>query len=170
MNAALHAFAGGFSAEFAQLKRSPLLIALTVIQAITFIFLVNFFGMTGAFAPTALIDNDHGYYAKAFINSLNNAHHSFNLKFMDEKSAMNDVKKGKLVAIITIPKGFSEAIDDGEAVPLKVVVDNVDTDMTADIQRALPSAIADFGNEFKLPGIHVQTAETDLIDHDTGFI
>jgi ABC-type multidrug transport system permease subunit len=54
--------------------------------------------------------------------------------------------------------------------PLKVVVDNIDTDMTADIQRALPSAIAAFGKEFQMPGIHVQTKEYDLIDHDTGFI
>jgi ABC-2 type transport system permease protein len=170
MKKSLTACFGAFRCELLQLRRSPLVIALTAIQAITFIFLVNFFGMTGAFAPTALIDNDKGYYAKAFINSLNQAHHSFNLQFMDEKTARQKVKQGKLVAIITIPEGFSEAIDNGETTPLSVVVDNLDTDMTADIQRALPAAIIRFGNEYKLPNIHVQTHETDLIDHDTGFI
>ncbi len=170
MNPSFVAFIGAFKAELIQLIRSPLLITLTVIQAITFIFLVNFFGMTGAFAPTALIDLDKGYYAKAFTESLKNAHHSFDLKFMDEKTAMERVKLGKIVAMITIPEGFSEAIDNGETVPLKVVVDNIDTDMTADIQRALPAAITAFGREFQLPGISVRTAEFDLIDHDTGFI
>jgi ABC-2 type transport system permease protein len=161
---------GSFRAELIQLVRSPFLILLTVIQAITFIFLVNFFGMTGAFAPTALIDNDRGYYAKAFIENLKSAHHSFDLRAMDEKSALKAVKQGKIVAMITIPEGFSNAIDDGETIPIKVVVDNIDTDMTADIQRALPSAIAGFGNQFELSGIHVRTEEFDLIDHDTGFI
>lgn len=170
MSHLIHSFIGAFRAEFIQLSRSPLLIVLTGIQAVTFIFLVNFFGMTGAFAPTALIDKDKGYYAKAFIRNLENAHHSFNLKYMDEQAAMKAVKQGKLVAMITIPEGFSEAIDNGETIPLNVVVDNLDTDMTADIQRALPSAISAFGREFHLPGIHVQTAEYDLIDHDTGFI
>lgn len=170
MNASLIALLGACRAELIQLRRSPLLISLTVIQAITFIFLVNFFGMTGAFAPTAIIDNDKGYYAKAFIQSLDKAHHSFTLKPMTEEQAMQLVKQGKLVAIITIPKGFSEALDNHETVPLKVVVDNIDTDMTADIQRAMPSAIADFAKEFGLPNIHVQTQEHDLIDHDTGFI
>ena len=170
MNASITALRGACKAELIQLSRSPLLMALTVIQAITFIFLVNFFGMTGAFAPTALIDNDKGYYASAFIQDLENAHHSFDLRPMDEKSALQAVKQGKIVSMITIPKGFSEAIDNRETVPLKVVVDNIDTDMTADIQRALPSAIAAFGREFQLPGIHVQTAEFDLIDHETGFI
>jgi ABC-2 type transport system permease protein len=164
------AFFGAFQAECLQLRRSPLLIALTIIQAVTFIFLVNFFGMTGAFAPTALIDNDHGYYAKALIENLKNAHHSFDLRFMDETSARVAVKQRKIVAMIIIPKGFSEAIDDDETTPLQVIVDNIDTDMTADIQRALPSAITSFGNDFQLPEIHVQTKEFDVINHDTGFI
>lgn len=170
MKTALNAGITAFQTECVQLQRSPLLVILTAVQAITFIFLVNFFGMTGAFAPTAIIDNDKGYYAKAFIKSLENAHHSFNLKFMDEASAKNAVKQGKLVAIITIPKGFSEAVDSGETTPIQVIVDNIDTDMTADIQRALPSAITAFGKEFQLDNVHVQTKEYDLIDHDTGFI
>lgn len=164
------AFITAFKTEIILLYRSPLLITLTVIQAVTFIFLVNFFGLTGAFAPTALVDNDKGYYAKAFIEKLKTAHHSFALQFMDEKTALERVREGKITSVITIPEGFSEAIDNGETIPLKVVVDNIDTDMTADIQRALPAAITAFGNEIKLPGIHTRIEESDLIDHDTGFI
>ena len=167
---AQRAFLGAFRAECLQLQRSPLLIVLTIIQAVTFIFLVDFFGMTGAFAPTALVDYDNGYYAKAFAQNLQNAHHAFNLQPMDEATARKKVKEGDLVAVIIIPKGFSEAIDEGDTTPLKVIVDNIDTDMTADIQRAIPSAITSFGNDFQLPGIHVQTVETDIIGHDTGFI
>jgi ABC-type multidrug transport system permease subunit len=89
---------------------------------------------------------------------------------MDEKSAQQAVHAGKLVAVITIPAGFSDAIDHRETTPLPVQVDNIDTDMTADIQRALPSAIASFGRDFQLPGIHTVVDEQDLIAHDTEFI
>lgn len=170
MPLSLYVFIRAVQAELIQLKRSPLLIILTVVQAITFIFLVNFFGMAGAFAPTALIDKDKGFYAHALTKKLENTHHSFAIKNMDEKSAQKAVKDGKIVAMITIPQGFSEAIDNGETMPLEVIVDNIDTDMTADIQRALPATLSSFAKEFQLPGIRVQTAEFDLIDHDTGFI
>lgn len=156
--------------ELIQLYRTPLLIILTAIQAITFIFLVNFFGMTGAFAPTALIDHDRGVYSNIFIENLQAAHHSFNIQFMNEKQAKEAVKQGNIVAIITIPKGFTQGIVNGKTIPVSVTVDNIDTDMTADMQRALPAAITRFGNTLKFPGIHVQTKEYDLIDHDTGFI
>jgi ABC-2 type transport system permease protein len=170
MMRSLHVLFSSAQAEIIQLLRTPLLVILVMIQSITFIFLVNFFGMTGAFAPTALINNDHGVYANIFIENLQASHHSFTLLFMDEKTAQEAVKHGDIVAIITIPKGFTKGIVEGKTVPVDVVVDNIDTDMTADIQRALPAAITRFGSTLHLPNIHVKTAEVDLIDHDTGFI
>jgi ABC-type transport system involved in multi-copper enzyme maturation permease subunit len=170
MNASLRALLGGTRAEFMQLKRSRVLVALTVIQAVTFLFLVSLFGMTGARAPTAVIDYDQGVHARAFIEKLKVAHHSFDVRTMDEASAMDAIHHGALVAMIVIPKGFTEAISRGSTVPLRVVVDNINTDMTDDIQRALPSAIGAFGRSLGLPGIHVQPVETDVIDHDTDFI
>jgi ABC-2 type transport system permease protein len=169
-SANLSAFLGAARAEFSQLLKSPLLIILTVIESITFIFLVNFFGTTGAFAPTALINKDKGEYGEIFVETLRNAHHSFDLKFMDEESAKEGVKDGNLVAIVTIPENFTSAIKKGNTVAVDVVVNNIDTDMTADIQRAMPAAITKFGQKLQLPGIHVETKEIDLIDHDTGFV
>ncbi len=53
---------------------------------------------------------------------------------------------------------------------ITVNIDNINTDMTEDIQRALPSAIAAFGHDTQSPDIRVQVREHDLIPHDTGFI
>jgi ABC-2 type transport system permease protein len=156
--------------EFLRLKRSPLLVFLTLTQAITFMFLVNFFGMTGAFAPTAVIDYDKSAYSKNFIETLKDAHHSFSIKMMTIDTALSEFKKGKIVSFIQIPKGFSESIKNGKAVTIFVAVNNIDTDMTADIERALPAAITRFGNRNKFPNIRVKAIEHDLIDHDTGFI
>ena len=170
MNASLRAVLGAAQAEWIQLVRSPLMVLLTIVQGVTFVLLVSLFGLTGSRAPTALIDHDHGPYAQQFIKNLQQAHHSFALRFMDEATSMAAVHHGNLVAVITIPPGFSSAIARGRTMPVNVVVDNIDTDMTDDIQRALPSAIVAFGRDAHLPGIHVQTREHDLIDHDTDFI
>jgi len=158
-------------AELIQLRRSPLLIVLTAVQALTFIFLVSLFGMTGAMAPTAIIDDDHSGRAQAFIQDLNDAHHSFSLiRTMSSQQALDALKHGNLVAMITIPKKFTFNVLSHRNTSLSVLVDNIDTDMTEDIQRALPSAIVAFGKRLNLPNRHVQVEETDLIDHDTGFV
>ncbi len=170
MTALLAALRGSFLAEMVHLARSRLFVALTVIQAVTFLFLVSLFGLTGSRAPTAVVTDDRGTYAKDFIAQLAAAHHSFDLRSMDQVSATAALAKGDLVAIITLPNNFSYALAHGENTTVSVTVDNVNTDMTDDIQRALPSAIVAFGRQFHLSGIRVQVAEHDLVDHDTDFI
>jgi hypothetical protein len=156
--------------ELLRLFHSPILVILTITQAITFMLLVNFFGMTGAFAPTAVIDLDKTEYSANFIKSLEKAHHSFAIHLTDVNTAIKEFKKEKIVAFIQIPKGFSNFVKNGNNVSIFVAVNNIDTDMTADIERALPSAITRFGNSNKFNNIHVKTVERDLINKDTGFI
>ena len=84
------------NAELHRLKRSRCLLHLSSLQAITFLVLVTLFGMTGAFAPTALVNNDNGPLAQVFINNLENDHHSFNLIFMNNETAARElVAKGR---------------------------------------------------------------------------
>ena len=170
MRAIWRAFAGGFRAEALQLGRAQLLVTLTVVQAVTFLFLVSLFGLTGSRAPTALVMLDSGDYARQFVRNLENAHHSFALKLMTETEAQAALKRGAIVAIITVPADFSDAIGRGADATLRVTVDNVNADMTEDIQRALPSAIVAFGSQVPFPGVRVHVAEQDLLAHDTGFI
>ncbi len=170
MSAMLSALLGGFRAEITQLSRSRLFVALTIIQAVTFLFLVSLFGLTGSRAPTALINEDSGVYAKDFSAQLASAHHSFALRPMNQATALAELQRGDLVAMIIIPKGFSAAVASGNNTTITVTIDNVNTDMTDDIQRALPSAIVAFGRQLQLPGIRVHVTELDLINHDTDFI
>jgi ABC-2 type transport system permease protein len=170
MNGILSVLSGSFRAEFLHLTRARLFVALTIIQAVTFIFLVSLFALTGSRAPTALVTQDQGPYAQEFIAQLASTYHSFDLRSMDASSALATLHRGNLVAIITIPKDFSYAIAHGQAVTLQVAIDNVNTDMTDDIQRALPSAIVIFGRQHHFPGIRIQATEVDLVDHDTGFV
>ena len=170
MKRSLTAAIGGARAEAIQLRRSPLVVVLAVVQAITFLLLVSLFGLTGSRAPTALVDEDHSALSAHFVADLNAAHHSFSLRSVDRHSADALLRRGELVAAITIPQGFDAAVRRGETVAIPVEVDNVDADLTDDVQRALPSAIAAFGQEIDLPGIRLRPAERNLVDHDTDFI
>ncbi len=166
----LSAVTGAARAEAVQLGRSPLLIILTVIQSVTFILLVSIFGLTGSRAPTAVVNEDGELYSRIFIANMEAARHSFAIKLMNREEALSAVKRGELVAVITIPRGFSKAIAKGNIIYIDALVDNIDTDMTQDIQRAMPSAVVSFARNLHLQGIRVRVEEHDLIKHDTGFI
>ena len=167
----LRALLGGMNAELNRMRRSRLLIAIVVVQSVTFLILVTLFGMTGAYAPTALVNYDNGPLAQQFIHSLENDHHSFALIFMNNETAAKQlVEQGVIVAMIVIPQGFSQSISEGKTVPVTVFIDNINTDMTDDIQRAMPAAVMSFGDALKFEGVNVSVAETDLYSHDTSFI
>lgn len=161
---------GGAVAELTQLRRSYSIIVLTFVLAIVFLFLVSLFALTGAMAPTAIVSSDNGAYAEAFIQQLSSTHHSFAIKRMTMDEAQSALKVGKIVAIVAIPSNFSSSIAQGKQVSINVQIDNVNEDLTVDIQRALPAAIIAFGDKYNFPGISVQLDRHDLIDHDTGYV
>ena len=163
-------FRASAALEAAQLNRNRGFVVLTALAAVNFLAMVSLFGLTGAYAPTALIDLDGGPYAKQFVEALDNAHHSFRLKYMSEAEAKRLLGSARLSAIITIPRDFSSSIARGVTVPIDVQVDNVNLDVTHDIQRALPAAIVAFGKRNNFPGVRVVMAEHDVLPHDTGYI
>jgi hypothetical protein len=55
-------------------------------------------------------------------------------------------------------------------VVLPVTIDNVDTDLTDDIQRALPAAIQTFGLQHHFNGIRLAPVEHDLLSYDTAYV
>jgi ABC-2 type transport system permease protein len=156
--------------ETAQLHRNRAFVALTALAAVSFLVMVSLFGLTGAYAPVALIDLDRGPYSQRLIEAFLGAHHSFALKSMSVEDAEAALHSGRLVGIITIPEGFSAGVDRGVTMALDVRIDNVNVDLTNDVQRALPAAIVAFGRGHGFPGLRVQMVEHDVLPHDTGYI
>ena len=163
-------FRASAALEFAQLRGNRAFVGLTVLAAVSFLVMVSLFGLTGSYAPVALIDHDGGPYAKRFVEALDGAHHSFSLKHISEEEAQARLMSGRLVGIITIPKGFSADVEEGITVPVDVQIDNVNVDLTHDVQRALPAAIVAFGHREGFPGIRVKMVEHDVLPRDTGYI
>src|SRR5262249_55200003 len=118
----------------------------------------------------ALIDLDGGPQAKRLIEAMDRAHHSFALTFMPADEAERLLHSGRLAGIVTIPAGFTASVEQGTTMPIDVRIDNVNVDLTNDIQRALPAAIVAFGRGQGFPGLRAEFVEHDVWPKDTGYI
>jgi ABC-type transport system involved in multi-copper enzyme maturation permease subunit len=156
--------------ELAGIRRQLPFVGLTILAALTFLATVSLFGLTGSEIPLGLVNEDHGPYAERLIRSLRGVRHAFDVRPMDAATAEAELRAGRLVAALTIPSGFGQGVARGETIPLDVQVDNLNLDLMADVQRALPSAILVFGEELGLPGLRVRLAEKDLVPRDVGFL
>lgn len=166
----LSLFWAGARVEAQTMLRSKVFLLFTVVQALAFLALVSLFGLTGSLAPTALINNDNSRLATDFIQDLGNAHHSFRLIPMSRAEATAQINDGHIVAAITVPAGFGQEVEAGQTVAVGVEIDNVDTDFTDDIERAMPSAIVAFGRSQRFPDIQLSVDEHDLQPHDTAYV
>jgi ABC-type Na+ efflux pump permease subunit len=159
-----------FWLELEGLRAQLPFVALTILAALTFLATVSLFGLTGSEIPLGLVDEDHGSYAAQLAESLRAVRHAFDVRPMDAATARNELRAGRLVAALTIPAGFGKGVARGDTVPLDVEVDNLNLDLMADVQRALPSAILAFGEQLGLPGLRARLLEKDLLPRDIGFL
>jgi ABC-2 type transport system permease protein len=156
--------------ELAQLRQQRLFVALTVLGAMSLLAMVSLFALTGSDAPLAVVDEDRSGYSRRFADALAGVPHAFSLRPLDRASATRGLESGQLVGVLTLPAGFEARVSSGETVPLDVQVDNVNTDLVFDLQRALPSAILAFGHSVGLPGLRATLDEHDLLPKDIPFL
>jgi ABC-2 type transport system permease protein len=163
-------FRASVALEAAALLGNRAFVALTALAAVSFLVMVSLFGLTGSYAPVAVIDRDGGPLAERFIEALDGAYHSFALKYMPLEQAEDALLSGRLVGILTIPEGFSRKVANGDTVPIDIRIDNVNIDLTHDVQRALPAAIVAFARGQRFPGATVRMVEHDVMPQDPGYI
>ena len=170
MTRALTALGGGFRAEIQQLRRSRLLILLTIAEAVTFLALVSIFGLTGNHVPTAIVNRDGGTLARQWAQTMSATYDTYGVRYMDARSAEQALARGDVAAILWIPTGFSQHMAHHTMIRIHFRVDNVNADLTNEVELGIPPAARAFAVAHRFPGIRVVTAETDLVKHEVGFI
>jgi hypothetical protein len=170
MTPTLTALGGGFRAEIQQLRRSRLLIVLTAVEAVTFLVLVSIFGFTGTHVPTAVVDRDGGKLARQWAQEMSASYHTYGVRYMDARSAQEALGRGDVAAILYIPAGFSQHMAHHSMIRIHFLVDNVNADLTTEVELGIPPAARAFGVANRFPGIRVVSAEKDLVRHEVGFI
>jgi ABC-2 type transport system permease protein len=133
------------------------------------LIMMSLFVLAGSRAPTAVVMQDNGPYAQAFYQAMSQAH-SFSLRVSPAAEAARLMAAGQIVAVVTVPPDFDERILQNQPVQVGVEINNLNTDFTNDIRRAIPLSITSFYAKAFPNLVNVTTRETDLYPHDTDYI
>jgi ABC-2 type transport system permease protein len=121
----------------------PLFTLVSIILPLNVLVLMSLLVVSGGLAPTAVVMQDSGPLAQQFYTAMSQAH-SFVLQQASESQANALLEQGHIVAIVTIPADFDTRIREHQSVSVGVEINNLNTDFTNDIRRAVPLAITSF--------------------------
>ncbi len=144
-------------------------VILGVFLPVNFLILFSLFVLSGGQAPTAVVMKDTGPYAQQFYRSMAGAH-SFILRKASASEAQSLIQAGRIVAVVTIPADFDTQIQNNQPVTVNVDVNNLNTDFTNDIRRAVPLSITSFYAKAFPNVVTVVPRETDQYTQDTDYI
>jgi ABC-2 type transport system permease protein len=133
------------------------------------LILLSLFVIGGGYAPTAVVMEDTGPYAQQFYHAMSTAH-SFVLQKASAAQANDLMQAGRIVAVVTIPVDFDARIRQNQPVQVGVEVNNLNTDFTNDIRRAVPLSITSFYAKAFPHVVDVAPAEHDFYVQDTDYI
>ena len=140
-----------------------------VFLPVNFLILMSLFAVSGGLAPTAVVMHDTGPYAQAFYAAMAHAH-SFRLQTTSAQEAQDLIQTGKIVAVVTIPTDFDTRVQQSQSVQIDVQINNLNTDFTNDIRRAVPLSITTFYGKTFPHLVTITTNEHDLHAQDTDYI
>ena len=124
-------------------RSEPLFTLVSIILPLNVLFLMSLLVVSGGLAPTAVVMQDSGPLAQQFYTAMSQAH-SFVLQQATTAQANALIEQGKIVAVVTIPADFDTRIRAHQSVPVGVTINNLNTDFTNDIRRAVPLTITSF--------------------------
>lgn len=142
---------------------------LGVFIPVNFLILMSLFVLAGSNAPTAVVMQDQGPYAQKFYDSMSHAH-SFRLQQANLQDARAMLQAGQIVAVVTVPTDFDTRIQQREPVQINVEINNLNTDFTKDIRRAVPLSITSFYAKSFPDIVTITPREHDFYPQDTDYI
>jgi ABC-2 type transport system permease protein len=137
-----------------------------IILPVNLLILMSLFALSGGYAPTAVVIEDHGPAAQQFYNAMAHAH-SFRLQLASAQEAHDLIQEGRIVAVVAIPANFDTRVRASQPVQVNVEINNLDTDFTNDIRRAIPLSITLFYAKAFPHLVSITPSEYDWYAHDT---
>ena len=142
---------------------------ISIFLPLNFLILFSLFVLGGGAAPTAVVLQDSGPYAQQFYTAMSHAH-SFRLQQATASAAHTLIETGRIVAVVTIPADFDMRIQNNQTVQVNVQVNNLNTDFTNDIRRAVPLSITTFYAKAFPHLVDITMSEHDFYAQDTDYI
>jgi ABC-2 type transport system permease protein len=142
---------------------------MSIFIPVNILILLSLFVLAGSQAPTAVVMNDRGPYAQQFYNAMAHAH-SFSLQQTDAATARGLIQSGRIVSVVTVPADFDTRLQHHQPVTVEVEINNLNTDFTNDIRRAVPLSITSFYAKAFPHLVTVTPLERDFYPQDTDYI
>ena len=120
--------------------RQPVTLIATVAPALILILVQLLGAQAVGRSPVALVIQDSGPQGTQIAQAIRDAN-VFRLQEVEAVRAQALLKNLDVVAVVTIPAGFSQRVQAGQAATVDVTVNNLNLDFTNDIRRAVPDAI-----------------------------
>jgi ABC-type transport system involved in multi-copper enzyme maturation permease subunit len=96
--------------------------------------------------------------------------HSFRLQPTGARDAEAAIQAGRIVAVVTIPADFDARVRQGQPVRVDVQINNLNTDFTNDIRRAIPLSITSFYAKAFPNLVTIVPRERDAYPRDTDYV
>ncbi len=143
LNSSLRVIWACLKKDLKSARSEPLFTLVSIILPLNVLLLMSLLVISGGLAPTAVVMQDSGPLAQQFYTAMSQAH-SFVLQRATAEQADALIEQGRIVAVVTIPADFDTRIRQHQSVAVGVKINNLNTDFTNDIRRAVPDAITQF--------------------------
>jgi ABC-2 type transport system permease protein len=150
-------------------RSEPLYTLVSIILPLNVLVLMSLLVISGGLAPTVVVMQDSGPLAQQFYAAMSQAH-SFVLQQATTGQADALIEQGKIVAVVTIPADFDARMQEHQNVSIRVQINNLNTDFTNDIRRALPLSITSFYAKAYPSMVTITPQERDAYPQDLGYI
>jgi ABC-2 type transport system permease protein len=121
----------------------PANVAITVVPALALLFVDALSAGAVGRSPVALVTLDHGVRGQQMAQVIHQAD-LFRVSDATPAQARALYNNLDVVAILTIPTTFTQAVEAHQPAHIEVQINNLNTDFTNDIRRAVPDAITQF--------------------------
>lgn len=148
-------------------ERATLLQTLSL--PVNYLIMLILFVLSGSNAPTAVVLFDHGPYAQAFVQAMQQAH-SFHVMVMSQQEAQARMTQGTLVALVTIPADFDTALKQQRRLQVPVEINNLNVDLTDDARRGMHLVVTSFYAAMFPGQIAMTVQEQDAYPNDLQYI
>jgi ABC-2 type transport system permease protein len=136
--------------------RSPALVTMSVVMPLVQLVILGYaFGGKVKHVPLGVVDHDHGLPAVQLLErfqAIGAGTETFSATpYANAGEAMQDLRDGRISALLEIPPEFSRGVLAGSSPKLALIADNIDQFSSATLQAALQAVVADF-NRARHPG------------------
>lgn len=146
--------------------RQPANVAITVLPALALLFVDALSAGAVGRSPVALVTLDHGARGQQMARVIQQAD-LFRVSNATPAQAQTLYNNLDVVAILTIPANFTQAVAAHAPAHIQVQINNLNTDFTNDIRRAVPDAITQFyQQQGSASPVSVTLQEQDLRSQD----